>query len=58
MNYNIVFAMNMYGRLLLRNQKREKEANELLEESEKLAGKMPFWYNRMCKIHYFDFDFN
>jgi hypothetical protein len=27
MNYNLVFAMNMYGRLLLRQPNREKEAN-------------------------------
>lgn len=27
MNYNLVFAMNMYGRLLLRQDKRQDEAN-------------------------------
>jgi len=27
MNYNLVFAMNMYGRLLMRQPKREKEAS-------------------------------
>lgn len=27
MNYNLVFAMNMYGRLLLRLKKREVEGN-------------------------------
>ena len=27
MNYNLAFAMNMYGRLLLRQDKRENEAN-------------------------------
>ena len=26
-DYNVVFGMNMYGRLLLRQEKREKEAN-------------------------------
>jgi len=29
-NYNLVFAMNMYGRLLLRQPNREKEANGII----------------------------
>jgi hypothetical protein len=58
MNYNLVFAMNMYGRLLLRQDKREKEGNEMIEKSEKLALSIPFWYNQLSKIRVLDFDFD
>lgn len=49
--------MNMYGRLLLRQEKREKEGNELLEKSESLAKSLPFWYHRLVKTRFLDFDF-
>lgn len=58
MNYNLVFAMNMYGRLLMRMDKRQAEGTELLQKSEKLIEALPFWYHRMCKTRYLDFDFN
>lgn len=65
MNYNLVFATNMYGRLLMRQDKRENEANgikynniELLHKSESLASTLPFWYHRMVKVRFLDFDFN
>jgi hypothetical protein len=61
----------MYGRLLLRQDKRENEANgnytiiffkiiylELLQKSENLIQQLPFWYHRMVKTRFLDFDFN
>lgn len=47
----------MYGRLLLRQEKREKEGNDLIEKSEKIATSLPHWYNRLCKLKILDFDF-
>jgi hypothetical protein len=56
----------MYGRLLMRQEKREKEANgknsvinlDMLKSSESLASTLPFWYHRMVKVRFLDFDFN
>lgn len=52
---NLSFALNMYGKLLLRIDKRHDEANKLLEQSEKII--YQDWYKTLTKLHYFDFDF-
>lgn len=58
MNYNLAFALNMYGRLLMRMDKRQVEGNELLLKSEQITKSLPFWYHRMVKTRYLDFDFD
>jgi len=47
----------MYGRLLLRQEKRINEGNDMLIQSERLAETLPFWYNRLVKLKILDFDF-
>jgi hypothetical protein len=36
-NYNLMMALNFYGRLLLQNPKRQTEAHNYLKQSELLA---------------------
>jgi hypothetical protein len=57
MCYNLVMALNFYGRMLLgHNIKRKDEAEDYLRQSEALAQMMPFWYDKMDNIHLLDFD--
>jgi hypothetical protein len=57
MCYNLVMALNFYGRMLLgHNVKRKDEAEDYLRQSEALAEMMPFWYDKMDNIHLLDFD--
>ena len=55
-NYNLVMALNFYGRMLLQNPKRESEAKEYLKQSETLAESMPRWYDKMDNIYMPKFD--
>ena len=55
-NYNLVMALNFYGRMLLTNPKREQEAKEYLKQSETLAKHLPRWYDKMDNIYMPDFD--
>lgn len=54
-NYSMVMAKSMYGRLLMRDPKREKEAIDHLKQSESLANKIPFWWNHLDHIYIQDF---
>lgn len=56
LNYNLVMALNFYGRMLLSNPNRAKEANDYLKQSEEIAAKMPFWYDKMDNISMPEFD--
>lgn len=56
-NYNLVMALNFYGRMLLNhNPKRKHEAEDYLRQSEALAEMMPYWYDKMDNIHLSEFD--
>lgn len=56
-NYNLVMALNFYGRMLLgHNIKRKNEAEDYLRQSEALAEMMPYWYDKMDNIHISEFD--
>ena len=52
---NLPFCLNMYGRLLLRDVKRQDEGMKLIENSEKLE--YSSWQTLLPKLHYLDFDF-
>ena len=57
MCYNLVVALNFYGRMLLgQNEKRKHEAEDYLKQSEALAEMMPYWYDKMDNIHLLDFE--
>ena len=57
-NYDRVMCLNMYGRMIMRNPKREREAASMLKQSENLAEKLPYWYFRLSNLLLFDFDFS
>ena len=55
-SYNLVMALNFYGRMLLANPKREKEARDYIKQSEQYAANLPFWYDKIDNIYLTDFD--
>jgi len=55
-NYNLVMALNFYGRMLLANPKRESEAKEYLKQSETLGRSLPHWYDKLDNIYMPGFD--
>jgi hypothetical protein len=55
-SYNLVMALNFYGRMLMFNPKREKEAKDYILQSELLAKSMPFWYDKIDNIYTTEFD--
>ena len=55
-SYNLVMALNFYGRMLLFNPKRESEAKSYLTQAETLAKTLPYWYDKLDNIYLVDFD--
>lgn len=55
-SYTKVMGLNFYGRMLLKMQKRENEATQMLKTSEQLATKFPYWYERLEHIYIPDFE--
>lgn len=55
-NYNLVMALNFYGRMLLSNPKRAKEANDYLKQSEIIVKDLPHWYDKLGSLEIPDFD--
>ena len=56
LNYNLVMALNFYGRMLLTFNSRQKEAQDYITQSEKIAAAMPFWYDKMDNLYLPSFD--
>jgi hypothetical protein len=57
LSYNLVMALNFYGRMLIgHNPKRHKEAQEYLKQSEQIASAMPYWYDKLDNIYVMPFD--
>jgi hypothetical protein len=54
--YTKVMGLNLMGRLLMKNPKRESEATKLLKQSEELAAKLPFWYDKIDYIYIPEFE--
>ena len=55
-NYNLMMALNFYGRLLLQNPQRQSEAHNYLKQSELLAQQIPYWYDKIDNIYMPGFD--
>ena len=55
-SYTKSMGYNFYGRLLLKQPKRETEATKLLKISEDLASKLPYWYDKIEHLYLPDFD--
>ena len=55
-SFNVVMALNFYGRLLVGNPKREREAGEYLKQSELMAMRIPFWYDKIDSIYLPEFN--
>ena len=53
-------ALNFYGRMLMANPKRAREAQDYIKQSEQIAQDMPFWYDKLDNIYLpkFDLDWN
>ena len=60
LNYNLCMALNFYGRMLMANPKRAREAQDYIKQSEQIAQDMPFWYDKLDNIYLpkFDLDWN
>jgi hypothetical protein len=54
-SYNLVMALNFYGRLLISDKSRQKDASQYFKQSEILAEMMPFWYDRIDSLYLTDF---
>lgn len=52
---NLSLCLNMYGRLLLRTEKRQEEGQSLIKKSENI--KFNNWLKLSTKLHYLGFDF-
>ena len=52
---NFSIALNMYGNLISKQNNRTEEGQQLIKRSEEVV--YFDWYKSMCKMHYFDFDF-
>lgn len=55
-SYNLVMALNFYGRMLLFNPKRKREAQEYLTQAEEIAKMMPYWYDKLDSIYMPEFE--
>jgi hypothetical protein len=55
-SYNLVMALNFYGRMLLANEKRKSEAEDYIKQSEIIAQRMPYWYDKIDNIYLSSFD--
>ena len=55
-SYNLVMALNFYGKLLVQKGNRISEAQQYLQQSEQLAQQLPFWYDKIDSIYMPDFD--
>jgi len=55
-SFTKVMAMNLFGRLLLKNKKREQEGVQMLKLSEDIAKRLPFWYDKIDYIYIPEFD--
>lgn len=55
-NFNLVMALNLYGRSLLADPVSREEANEYLKQSEALSRQMPFWYDSIDCIYLSEFN--
>ena len=56
LSYNLVMALNFYGRMLMANPKRQREAQDYIKQSEQIAQDMPYWYDKMDNIYIPKFD--
>lgn len=56
LSYSLVMAKNLYGKLLLRDKARLKEATMLLKDSEELASALPHWWDDLDHICQEEFD--
>ena len=56
LSYNLVMALNFYGRMLVSNPDRAREAQDYIKQSEQIAEKMPFWYDKIDNIYLPKFD--
>ena len=56
LNYNLVMALNFYGRMLMGNPKRQSEAQGYIQQSEQIAKEMPYWYDKLDNIYIPKFD--
>ena len=56
LSYNLVMALNFYGRMLMANPKRHREAQDYIKQSEQIAEKMPYWYDKIDNLYVTPFD--
>lgn len=49
-------ALNFYGRMLMSNPDRAREATDYIKQSEQIAEKMPYWYDKIENIYIPAFD--
>ncbi|CDW84277.1 UNKNOWN [Stylonychia lemnae] len=55
-SFTKVMGMNLYGRLLIKNKKREQEATKYLSLSERIGTRLPYWYDRIEYLYIPEFD--
>ena len=55
-SFTKVMGMNLYGRMLMRNKKREQEATKYLSLSEKIGSKLPYWYDKIEFLYIPEFE--
>lgn len=55
-SYNLVMALNFYGRMLLSIDRRQAEAQTYLKQSEQIAKDLPYWYDRLDNLYMPKFD--
>ena len=56
LNYNLVMALNFYGRMLMSFPKRQREAQDYIKQSEQIAADMPHWYDKLDNIYIAKYD--
>lgn len=44
-------ALNYYGKIMMANPARRDSAKQYLKQSEELAKRIPYWYDRIDSIH-------
>lgn len=55
-SYTYVMALNLYGRLIMKNRMREHEAAKILKKSEQIGKQLPYWYDKIEHLYIPDFD--
>lgn len=55
-NFSLVMALNLLGRILLADPLSREEANAYLRQSETLSRQMPFWYDSIDCIYLSEFN--